>query len=46
MKTQEKIFLIKADPKLHKDYKEFCKKMGYNMSQRIRNFIEEELKQK
>ncbi len=43
-KKAEKIILIKTEPKLHDDYRAFCKRMGYNMSQRIRNFIDQELK--
>jgi predicted DNA-binding protein len=44
MKTKEKTFLIRLEEDLHKQYKELCKSKGYNMSQRIRNFIEKELK--
>lgn len=44
MKTKEKTFLIRLEEDLHKQYKELCKLKGYNMSQRIRNFIENELK--
>ncbi len=41
---KEKLFLVKTDQKQHDDYKALCKRMGYNMSQRIRNFIDQELK--
>jgi antitoxin component of RelBE/YafQ-DinJ toxin-antitoxin module len=41
---KEKTFLIRVDEDLHTEYKKLCKKYGFNMSQRIRNFIEEEIK--
>ena len=44
MKTKEKAFLIRLEEELHKQYKELCKSKCYNMSQRIRNFIENEIK--
>ena len=43
MKT-EKTFLLRLDEYLHNQYKKMCKEKGYNMSQRLRNFIENELK--
>lgn len=44
MEKKEKSFLIRLDEKLHDKYKKLCKDKGYNMSQRIRNFIETEIK--
>lgn len=41
---KEKTFLIRLDKKLHNEYKKICKEKGYNMSQRIRNFIETEIR--
>jgi hypothetical protein len=38
-----KTMLIIISTELHKKYKELCKNEGFNMSQRIRNFIESEL---
>ena len=43
MKKQKQL-LIKISPEILKTYKTLCEKMGYNMSQRIRNFIETEIK--
>lgn len=40
---KDKQLLIKLEAKLHEQYKEFCKKNGLNLSQRIRNFIQSEL---
>ena len=45
MKTKEKTFLIRIEEEIHNDYKTLCKENGYNMSQRIRNFIENEIKE-
>ena len=44
MKKKEKQLLVKLEEQMLLDYKVFCKINGYNMSQRIRNFIERELK--
>ena len=41
---KEKTFLIRLEGKIHDEYKNLCKQKGYNMSQRIRNFIETEIK--
>jgi len=41
--TKEKSILIRIDEKIYDDYKDLCKKKGYNMSQKIRNFIIKEL---
>jgi len=41
---KEKTLLIRLDEELHNKYKKLCKIKGYNMSQRIRNFIEKEIK--
>jgi hypothetical protein len=41
---KNKQLLIKIEEDLYAAYKELCKTKGYNMSQRIRNFIETELK--
>lgn len=42
---KEKTFLIRVDEDLHTEYKTLCKKHGFNMSQKIRNFIEREIKE-
>lgn len=42
---KEKTILIRLDEKTQNEYKKLCKKHGLNMSQRIRNFIESEIKQ-
>lgn len=41
---KEKTFIIRLDEGLHNTYKKMCKVKGYNMSQRIRNFIKDEIK--
>lgn len=41
---KEKTFLIRLEEKIHDEYKKLCKEKGFNMSQRIRNFIETEIK--
>lgn len=41
---KEKTFLIRLEEEIHDEYKKLCKEKGYNMSQRIRNFIETEIK--
>lgn len=41
---KEKTLLIRVDEELHAEYKKLCKHHGLNMSQRIRNFIESEIK--
>lgn len=43
-KTEEKQFSIKAPIDLYDSYFGACKKMSMNMSQRIRNMIEIDLK--
>ena len=40
---KEKAIIIKLDEKTHNEYRELCKKNGFNMSQRLRNFIEKEM---
>lgn len=40
---KDKQLLIKIEGDIYEAYKELCKTKGYNMSQRIRNFIETEL---
>jgi len=46
MKTMEKTIIIRLKEDLHNEYKKLCKSNGYNMSQRLRNFIINELKEK
>lgn len=41
---KNKQLLIKVETELYNAYKELCKTKGFNMSQRIRNFIEIEIK--
>jgi ribosomal protein L37E len=41
---KEKTFLLRLDEETFSQYKKICKENGYNMTQRIRNFIENELK--
>ena len=43
MENKEKKLLIRLEKDLHEKYKKLCKEKGYNMSQKIRNFIEKEL---
>jgi predicted DNA-binding protein len=43
MRKTDKTMLIIIPIELHKEYKELCKNEGFNMSQRIRNFIESEI---
>jgi hypothetical protein len=43
-KVDEKQFTVKAPAELHESYVDICKKMSMNMSQRIRNMIESDLK--
>jgi hypothetical protein len=40
----KKQLLVMLDAEMIASYKLMCKTKGYNMSQRIRNFIENELK--
>ena len=40
---KEKTILIRIDETQHTEYKTLCKKHGLNMSQRFRNFIENEI---
>jgi hypothetical protein len=40
----KKQLIVMLDAEMIVSYKELCKTKGYNMSQRIRNFIETELK--
>lgn len=42
---KEKTILIRLNEDLHSEYKALCKKHGFNMSQRFRNFIENEIKE-
>lgn len=35
--------LIRLEKKQHNEYKKLCKKHGLNMSQRFRNFIDNEI---
>ena len=39
-----KTILIRIEEDTHTEYKKLCKKYGFNMSQRFRNFIEKEIK--
>lgn len=41
---KEKSILIKLSEEQYNEYRNFCKEHGFNMSQRFRNFINEELK--
>lgn len=41
---KEKTILIRLEEDLHTEYKKLCKQHGFNMSQRFRNFITEEIK--
>ena len=41
---KEKTIIIRVDDNLFMKYKEICKVNGYNMSQRLRNYIEREIK--
>jgi hypothetical protein len=41
---KEKTFLLRLDESLYDQYKKLCKEKGYNISQKLRNFIENELK--
>lgn len=43
MNKKEKQLLIKLEWEMLNEYKKLCKLNGYNMSQRIRNFIRKEL---
>jgi hypothetical protein len=45
METKEKTFIIRIEDVVHNDYKKLCKENGFNMSQRIRNFIKNEIKE-
>ena len=38
-------YLIRLEDKLRDEYRDLCKKHGLNMSQRFRNFINEEIKE-
>ena len=40
---KEKTIIIRIEESLFVKYKEICKINGYNMSQRIRNFLEKEV---
>ena len=39
-----KTIIIRLEEDLFTKYKEICKTNGYNMSQRLRNYIETEIK--
>ena len=41
---KEKSILIRVEYEKHVEYKKLCKKNGLNMSQRFRNFIDNEIK--
>jgi hypothetical protein len=41
---KEKTIIIRVEEDLFTKYKEICKTNGYNMSQRLRNYIESEIK--
>jgi hypothetical protein len=41
---KEKTIIIRVEEDLFTKYKEICKINGYNMSQRLRNYIESEIK--
>jgi len=42
--NKNKTVLIRAEENILNEYKLLCKKHGLNMSQRFRNFINEEIK--
>ena len=44
-KKQIVTILIRLEDKLRDEYRDLCKKHGLNMSQRFRNFINEEIKE-
>lgn len=37
-------FLLQIDEEVYNEYRELCKKNGLNMSQRLRNMVEKEIK--
>lgn len=39
----KKIFTFSLDPDLHKKFKEYCNKNGFNMSAKIELFMESEV---
>lgn len=41
--NKEKAFFIRVEENLLIEYKSISKKMGYNMSQRIRNYMKKEI---
>jgi antitoxin component of RelBE/YafQ-DinJ toxin-antitoxin module len=41
---KDKTLLIRLEKEKHIEYKNLCKKHGLNMSQRFRNFINNEIK--
>ena len=43
-KIEKRQLIIKIETDILTRYKNLCKTKGFNMSQRIRNFIEKELK--
>jgi ribosomal protein L37E len=44
--NKEKTIIIRLEEDLHNKYKKLCKENGYNLSQRIRNYILNEIKNK
>ncbi len=40
---KEKTIIIRVEENLFRKYKEICKTNGYNMSQRLRNYIKLEI---
>ena len=44
MSVNKKNLIIRIDQELLDVYRSLCKKMGFNMSQKIRNFIHDEIK--
>lgn len=43
MEKKEKTILIRLDKNTYAEYRKICKKHGFNMSQRFRNFINNEI---
>jgi hypothetical protein len=40
---KNKQIILKLEETIYESYRNLCKSKGYNMSQRIRNFIEKEI---
>ena len=41
---KQKTFIIRINPIEYEEYKKICKEHGFNISQKIRNFITNEIK--